>query len=168
MRDSESAHLNRSDEIVQRIERRAMEFQGWRGTDTVMEHPTIQRYTIDGFYNYHFDWDPSLTQGNRVTTFNVYLVGDCTGGGTNFPYLTMPEDNRWCDVIECTEEGRDGYQGVSFKAIAGSAVYWENMHPNGSTHQGVYHAGLPVKSGVKVGLNLWSWDEGWKRPESGV
>ncbi|KAK4443763.1 putative prolyl 4-hydroxylase [Podospora aff. communis PSN243] len=167
IRDSQSAHIDRSDPVVRRIEKRAMEFQGWRGPDTVIEPPTIQRYAVDGFYSYHFDWDPSLTGegGNRITTFNVYLVGDCTGGGTNFPYLERPNDARWCDVIECTEEGMDGYQGVTFKAIPGSAVFWENMHPNGSTHEGVYHAGLPVKSGVKVGLNIWSWDKSWKSPD---
>ncbi len=168
MRDSESAHIDRDDEVVRRIEKRAMEFQGWRGSDTVVEHPTIQRYKVDGFYNYHFDWDPSLTRGNRITTFNIYLVGDCTGGGTNFPFLPQPNDTRWCNVIECDDEGRDGYQGVTFKPIAGSAVYWENIHPNGSTHKGVYHAGLPVKSGVKVGLNIWSWDSSWESPEAMV
>jgi len=162
---SESAHVNRKDEVVRRIENRAMEFQGWRGNHTIIEHPTIQRYKVDGFYNYHYDWDPSLTKGNRVTTFMAYLVDDCTGGGTNFPYLPQPDDTWWCDIIECDEDGRDGYQGVTFKPIAGSAVYWENFHPNGSAHRVVYHAGLPVKSGVKVGLNIWSWDSSWRSPE---
>ncbi|XXG96883.1 hypothetical protein Hte_003174 [Hypoxylon texense] len=165
MRMSESAPINRKDPVVRRISKRALEFQGWRGNSSFVEPLTVLRYNVNGFYNYHFDWDESLTEGNRVTTFMVYLVGDCVGGGTNFPFLPQPDDARWCDVIECDEEGRDGYQGVTFKPIAGSAVYWENFHPNGSGHTKVYHAGLPVKSGVKVGLNIWSWDSSWKRPE---
>lgn len=120
-----------------------------------MEHPTIQRYHVGGFYNYHFDWDhhhhhsSSLTTttttegrlGNGITSFMVYLVADCIGGGTNFPFLYQPnDDTQLCNVIECDEERRDGLQGVIFKPIAGSAVYWENIHANDSGHKGVYHA----------------------------
>jgi len=28
-----------------------------------------------------------VTRGNRVATFMVYIAGNCTGGGTNFPDL---------------------------------------------------------------------------------
>jgi len=38
------------------------------------------------------------------------------------------------------------------------------MHPNGSFHLGVEHAALPVKSGEKVGLNVWLWDPEWTPP----
>ncbi|TPX10402.1 uncharacterized protein E0L32_008621 [Thyridium curvatum] len=127
MRVSESSHVEREDEVVRRIEKRALDFQGWRGDDTVMEHPTIQRYEVDVFYNYHYDWDPTMTKANRVTTFNIYLAGDYTRGGTNSPYLSPPKDTRWCDVIECDEAGKDGYQGVVVKPIARSAIYWENL-----------------------------------------
>ncbi|KAI4868793.1 putative prolyl 4-hydroxylase alpha subunit [Hypoxylon rubiginosum] len=116
MRISESAPVNRKDAVVP------------------------PNGLVNGFYNYDFNWEESLAEGNRVTAFMVYLVGDC------------------CD-------GRGGYQGVNFKPIADSAVYWENFHPSGSGHTKVYHAGLPVKSGVKVGLNIWSWDSSWKSPE---
>lgn len=150
---------------MRRIENRAQKFQGWRGNNTRLDTPTIQRYHVDGFYSYHYDWDPTVIKRNRATTFMVYLVAECAGGGTNFPYLKQPDDMQWCNIIECTEEGRDGYQGVTFKPKPGLAVYWENFHPNGSGHEGVYHAGLPVKSGVKVGLNIWSWDSAWTRPE---
>ncbi|KAI3322296.1 putative prolyl 4-hydroxylase alpha subunit [Xylariaceae sp. AK1471] len=164
MRISETAQIDNSDEVVRRIRNRATNFQGWRGNHTHVEDLAVQRYYTNGFYNYHYDWDPSLTEGNRITTFMVYLVGNCMGGGTNFPFLQKPNDTQWCNVIEC-EEGEDAYRGVTFKPIAGSAVFWENFHPNGSGHHGVYHAGLPVKSGVKVGLNIWSWDRSWRRPE---
>ncbi|KAI3329927.1 putative prolyl 4-hydroxylase alpha subunit [Ustulina deusta] len=165
MRVSDSAWMDPKDPVVHSITQRAREFQGWRGKNTSIEPLLVQRYQVDGFYNYHFDWDEALTRGNRITTFMSYLVGNCTGGGTNFPFLPQPSDDRWCDVIECDEEGRDGYQGIIFKPIVGSAIYWENFHPNGTGHKGVYHAGLPVKSGMKVGLNIWSWDSAWIKPE---
>lgn len=60
---------------------------------------------------------------------------------------------RWSALrLSCDEVGRDGYQGVIFKPIVGSAIFWQNFYPNGTGHKGVYHAGLPVKSGMKVGL----------------
>jgi prolyl 4-hydroxylase len=77
--------------------------------------------------------------------------------------LEQPKDERWCDAIECDEEGRDGYQRVIFKPVKRAAVFWENFHMNGTGHIGVYHAGLPVKDGVKVGLNIWSWDSSWAK-----
>ena len=163
IRLSESVTLSAEDPVVRRVKRRAEKFQGWRGNSTAMQLPTVQRYHVDGFFDYHFDWEPKRAKENRVTTFMLYLVADCTGGGTNFPYLKRPNDTKWCDAIECTNEGMDGFQGVTFKPRAGSGVFWENFHPNGSGHESVYHAGLPVKSGVKVGLNLWSWDFAWRR-----
>lgn len=135
MRVSESAFMDHKDSVVRRISKRAMEFQGWHGNSTFIEPLLVQRYNVDGFYNYHFDWDESLTLGNRAMTLMVDIVGNCTGGGTNFLFLLQPNDSWWCDVIECDEDGRDGYQGVTFKTIVGSAVYWENFHPNGSYHK---------------------------------
>ncbi|KAB5515113.1 putative prolyl 4-hydroxylase alpha subunit [Coniochaeta sp. 2T2.1] len=168
MRDSESAFMDRADPVVRRVTKRAAAFQGWRGKTTAMEPLLVQRYGVDGFFNYHFDYDESMEQGNRATTFMSFLVANCTGGGTNFPFLPQPSDERWCDVIECDGEARDGFQGVIFKPVEGAAVFWENQHPNGSLHKGVYHAGLPVRTGVKVGLNIWSWDSAWVRVEEAV
>ncbi|KAL1860558.1 hypothetical protein VTK73DRAFT_7285 [Phialemonium thermophilum] len=166
-RVSESAFMDPHDPVVRRIARRAREFQGWRNRTTIIEPLLVQRYRVDGFYSYHFDWDETLRRGNRATTFMTYLEANCTGGGTNFPFLPQPADDRWCDVIECDEPGRDGYQGVIFKPVRGAAVFWENLHPNGTGHKGVYHAGLPVKTGTKVGLNIWSWDKAWVKPDEG-
>ncbi|KAE9372645.1 hypothetical protein N431DRAFT_505004 [Stipitochalara longipes BDJ] len=156
-RVSESAYVPR-DDIVRRIEKRARSFQGWRGKNTQLQPMKTQRYRVNGFYNFHYDWDSTAQDGNRVTTFMIYLVGNCTGGGTNFPRLRRPDDPRWCNVIDCEDEE---YAGVTFKPIEGSGVFWENMYPNGSFHHGVRHASLPVKSGEKVGLNIWGWDYDW-------
>lgn len=97
-------------------------------------------------------------RGKRVKTFMVYLAADCTGGGTNLTRLIRP-GRRWCSVVDCED---DEYKGVTFKPIPGSAVFWENMHSNGTLHRGVGHASLPVKSGPKMGLNIWSWDTDWR------
>lgn len=164
MRRSEQVIMDRKDPLARRLAQRAREFQGWRGNTTYVQPLSVQRYNVSGFYNYHFDPDGYITKGNRVTSFMIYLTDDCTGGGTNFPFLAQPNDTRWCDVIECDEEAKDGFQGTTFKPVKGSAVFWENFYPNGSWHHGVYHASLPVKSGVKVGLNIWSWDSAWEAP----
>lgn len=98
-----------------------------------------------------------------MTTFMVYLIADCTGGGTNFPRVVKPSNPRWCDVIMWEDgDDEDGYPRVTFKLIAGSAIYWENFHANRAPHRGTRHAGLLVKLGEKVGLNIWSWDTSWR------
>lgn len=113
----------------------------------------------------------------------VDATDELEGGGTEFPLLeTTPESNvpRWCDLIECEGEsagGQDGQgeqkklgnekklegeeegegKGTTFKVVPGNAVYWENFAPDGRGYDETWHAGLPVKKGVKVGLNIWSF-----------
>jgi len=89
----------------------------------------------------------------------VYLSADCLGGGTNFPRLAMPTDPKWCKYVDCS--GKD--EGVTFKPAKGAAVYWENFAPDGRGYEEVWHAGMPVTEGVKIGLNIWNWYQpGWK------
>ncbi|KAI0603190.1 2OG-Fe(II) oxygenase family oxidoreductase [Biscogniauxia sp. FL1348] len=49
--------------------------------------------------------------------------------------------------------------GVTFVPVAGNAVFWENFRPDGTGRgwEETWHAGLPIKRGIKVGLNIWSW-----------
>lgn len=160
------------DAVYTRITRRAMNIQGWRGIGAFFQDPYVQRYDVGGFYNHHYDWDPDNIEGNRITTFMVYLTGSesCTGGGTNFPRLTSPRDRRWCDIIECpprnTSQPTGNTTGVTFKPRRGAAVFWENMNINGSFNEDVLHASLPVLSGVKYGLNMFTWDLGWRPPKA--
>lgn len=98
------------------------------------------------------------------------------GGGTRFPRLEKPEDRGWCRFIECEsngeqkkeeEMGEEKETGVTFKPIKGNAVYWENMKADGTGYEESWHAGLPVKSGTKIGLNIWSWlQEGYEPQQS--
>lgn len=67
----------------------------------------------------------------------------------------MPTDDRWCEFVDC-----DGTaEGVTFKAKKGNAVFWHNFDPDGKGYKETIHAGMPVSSGTKVGLNIWSWYE---------
>lgn len=88
----------------------------------------------------------------------VYLDDQCTGGGTEFPRLRHPAGEVWCEFIECGGRAEcEDDMGVTFKPVKGNAVYWENFRPDGRGYEETWHAGLPVKSGVKIGLNIWSW-----------
>jgi prolyl 4-hydroxylase len=93
----------------------------------------------------------------------VYLHAECTGGGTNFPRLPMPKSKEWCRLLECDGDR----EGITFKPVKGSAVYWENFKSDGSGYEETWHAGLPVESGVKVGLNIWSWYQPGHMPTKG-
>ena len=156
IRNSLSAVPER-DAIVRDIENRALAFQG----PTVpgpLEQLKVVRYHEQGKLSYHHDWFDDIgarKRGrNRHSSFFVYLEANCTGGGTHFPYLRLPEKKgRWCEFIDCDIE--DG-AGVIFKPIRGNAVFWQNLRNNGSGHDGVLHSGLPVESGVKTGMNIWT------------
>lgn len=86
------------------------------------------------------------------------------GGGTNFPMLdapkALPKVDEWCQFIDCDEPWESG---VTFRPIAGNAVFWMNMIDDGKGKlvgdERVLHAGLPVTSGGKVGMNIWTREE---------
>lgn len=154
--------LNRTS-TISCFESRALSFQGWPA-DTYIERLWSQRYGVTGHYSYHFDSAGSAEMAGRVSTFMVYVEGDCVGGGTHFPRLQISEEAkksagaRWCDYVECDSDK----EGVVFKPVAGNAVYWENFRPDGHGGYGriwdeTWHAALPVESGTKIGLNVWSW-----------
>lgn len=100
----------------------------------------------------------------------VYVDDQCKGGGTEFPRLKMPsiESGRWCEFLECDKEVGENAEkqekmGITFKPIKGNAVYWVNIRPDGRGYEETWHAGSPVLSGSKVGLNIWSWGSAQKR-----
>jgi prolyl 4-hydroxylase len=148
------------DAIVQCIEARARSFQGFR-PHVYVEKMWAQKYGPGGHYSYHYDWGVARRGVGRVSSFMVYLESEgVKGGGTHFPRLTHPGKNdELCKFIDC-----DGVrEGVTFKPVAGNAVYWENMRQDGSGYAESWHAGLPVEEGKKIGLNIWSWmQEGWE------
>jgi len=152
VRKSEKALIDR-DQTVQCIEQRALNIQGWP-QETFIERLWTQRYNATGYYAHHYDWATASKSSRRVSTFMVYLAADCEGGGTNFPRISMPKDKRWCDFVEC---GETREEGVTFKARKGAAVFWLNFDADGRGYKETIHAGMPVTSGTKIGLNIWSW-----------
>lgn len=156
------------DEVVRCIENRARAFQGWRPALHI-ERLRTQRYGVGGHYKHHYDWSGASRDADRVSTFMVYVDADCEGGGTEFPRVSMPDTQkgRWCEFLECgiEAEGSRGREkmGITFKPIKGNAVFWENLRPDGRGYEETYHAGLPVLSGSKVGLNIWSWGSARER-----
>ncbi|KAF1984122.1 hypothetical protein K402DRAFT_302304, partial [Aulographum hederae CBS 113979] len=158
-RNSSKALLPR-DDVVQCIEARALALQGWP-KDVFVERLWAQRYGVGGHYTWHYDWSRRGARGEgRVSSFMVFLGDACEGGGTAFPRVRRPGGRWWCGVIECGGNKGKGEEemGVTFKPIAGSAVYWENFKPGDEGGwEETWHAGLPVTKGEKVGLNIWSW-----------
>lgn len=167
IRLSDRALLDR-DDTVRCLEDRARAFQGWR-PHLYIERMWAQRYNVSGHYRHHYDWSGSWARGgDRISTFMVYLGADCTGGGTNFPRLSMPRGKQWCRFLECEGDGQEEkQQGITFKPIKGNAIFWENLRPDGSGYPETWHAAYPVTSGTKVGLNIWSWYQPPKRGRKG-
>jgi len=160
-RSSLTARLDR-DEVVRAIEERARKLPFYKPVGDFMPM-VVQNYGVTGMYRDHFDWfdDKQAVGGNIASTFFVYILANCTGGGTNFARLTPPEDESWCRFVDCD---RPLDEGVTFKPILGNAVYWENLHADESGHgltdkghQLTLHAGMAVTSGNKMGLNMWTW-----------
>jgi prolyl 4-hydroxylase len=74
--------------------------------------------------------------------------------------LDAPEDERWCEYVNCDAEAEDG---VVFRPVQGNAVFWRNLKGSGKGWVGdrrTVHAGLPVQRGEKVGMNVWTREGG--------
>ncbi|KAI1330509.1 2OG-Fe(II) oxygenase family oxidoreductase [Xylariaceae sp. FL0255] len=163
IRDSEVALIPRTD-VVRCIEERAKGVQGWPD-DTWIERLRTQRYGSNQHYTHHFDWGSGARGWGRVSSFMVWVLAEnVEGGGTEFPRLQRNgPDQPWCRWLECGKDNvkKDGelLTGVTFKPVSGNAVFWENFRPDGSGRgwNETWHAGLPVTTGTKVGLNIWSW-----------
>ncbi|KAL6871898.1 hypothetical protein J3F83DRAFT_621138 [Trichoderma novae-zelandiae] len=174
VRRSTVALLPRTD-TVRCIEARALAFQGWR-RDVWIERLRTQRYVAGGYYKHHLDWSGNHNGWGRVSSFMAWVdaSADLEGGGTEFPLLEAWGGGRWCDLLDCErdragDEGEDEDDevrkcveddeggGITFRPVAGNAVYWENFAADGRGYEETWHSGLPVKKGVKVGLNIWSF-----------
>lgn len=126
----------------------------------------LVRYERGGRFGLHQDWFHGLKKTtlngtersyNRFCTVFAYLADDCVGGGTYFPHIpAVPagsDDDKFSREMVDAETGK----GLVVKPKRGNAVFWINLHMNGTGDERVRHAGLPVESGVKLGINLWSW-----------
>jgi prolyl 4-hydroxylase len=169
VRDSEVALIPRTD-VVRCIEDRARALQGWRD-EVWLERLRVQRYRAGGHYSHHYDWSSGRGGWGRVSSCMAWVDGtsgdgeELEGGGTEFPQLKRRSDGRWCAFVECPDgEGGHGdgeeeeAKGVVFKPLPRNMVCWENFMADGTGrgYEETWHAGLPVRKGVKVGLNIWS------------
>lgn len=118
------------------------------------------QYGNDERYHLHTDWFTTADRttpdvgGNRLTSFFVYVAArNLTGGGTNFPVLEGKYDERWCEFVDCDEAWENG---VTFRPVPGNAVFWQNLGEDGVGDPATIHAGLPVTSGYKLGMNIWT------------
>ncbi|KAK4197106.1 hypothetical protein QBC40DRAFT_299699 [Triangularia verruculosa] len=169
-RTSWSAPLAQDSHLVNCILARSSSFLGTLlspGRDE-MGPAQVVRYTDSQKFDLHTDWfaRPRITDEdretgrrrlyNRVATFFVVLQSNITEGSgeTWFPKvrsitphpITAEGDRVW-------REHEDG--GLAFKPIPGNAIFWVNLLPNGTGDARTVHAGLPVKGGVKTGMNIW-------------
>ncbi|KAK6208455.1 hypothetical protein LQW54_006801 [Pestalotiopsis sp. IQ-011] len=169
-RTSQTAILPIHDPVVERVLDRATEVMG--GMLAVpfddFQPPQLARYTAGQYFDVHADWfdipqarRADSTGGgsswNRQSSFFAILEDDCTGGETWFPHLKSPRHaeklssaRNWTRVWREHENG-----GLAFKPVRGGALFWVNLFANGTGDDRTRHAGLPVESGLKTGMNIW-------------
>ncbi|CCC07844.1 hypothetical protein SMACR_01409 [Sordaria macrospora] len=180
-RTSSSAGLPRDDPAVKCVLNRARGFMGTMLRDgwDEMGPPQLVRYRAGQRFNVHHDWfdrplmanDGSNRVWNRVASFFAILQDNCTKGETHFPHakpIISPspwnepmwrgglEDQKLKNVTELKplwREHEDG--GLAFRPVAGNAIFWVNLHPNGTGDERTNHAGLPLGDGLKTAMNIW-------------
>lgn len=164
-RTSSSARLRRDDPAVRCVLERSRGFAGTILAPAADEMgvPQLVRYEPGQQYGLHHDWwrvphaafDGSPRTFNRVVSFFAILRDNCTGGETHFPFLKpiAPQEGRGEDAASLWREHEDG--GLAFKPVAGNALFWVNLFPNGTGDSRTVHAGLPVSGGEKIAMNIW-------------
>lgn len=178
-RTSSTAGLPRGDPAVKCVLGRASRFMGnlmREGVDE-MGPPQLVRYTAGQKFNIHHDWydtpqwayDGSNRKFNRVASFFAILQDNCTEGETYFPHVgpqpppasgegdkevqRPPREPGWARSDPVWREHERG--GLAFRPIRGNALFWVNLHADGTGHEKTMHAGLPVGEGVKTAMNIW-------------
>lgn len=153
-RTSSTGTLPRDDPVVQCIIARAAEIQGFLPPKQI-ENPQITHYEQGQEFQPHFDWaaDDLGKAKNRMATVFSILESECGNCGTSFPRIPIDWSSReqdWCEFFACENKT------MVTKPVAGSAIYWRNVHPNGTGDLRTLHAGLPLDYGFKTGLNIWT------------
>lgn len=162
-RTSQSAMVSRRDVVGECLAQRMKSLLGnFQREET--EPIQVVKYEGGERFRVHMDWfdkpmnktynpDRPYRNYNRLGSIFAYLDDNCTGGETYFPELIGVSAAADGDKFSRAEDGR----GLLIKPRRGNAVFWNNLLANGSGNPMVAHASLPIKSGRKVGINLFSY-----------
>jgi prolyl 4-hydroxylase len=102
------------------------------GTSTEQGEPLqVLRYRQGQEYKPHTDAVPGL-ENQRVMTMLVYLNDDFEGGDTEFPKL-----------------------GITIRPRRGEGLLFRNVDEEGRADPSLLHAGMPVRTGVKLLASRW-------------
>ncbi|KAF6803067.1 2og-fe oxygenase family [Colletotrichum sojae] len=164
-RTSSSAGLQLDAPAVQCVLERAARFMGTMlapGRDEIGP-PQLVRYTRGQRFNQHYDWYDAFQPDNmlqrrrswnRIASFFAILDDGCDRGETWFPRIEAvapQEGSREKERLWRRHE--DG--GLAFRPVKGNALFWVNLHANGTGDTRVIHAGLPLGEGRKTAMNIW-------------
>jgi len=160
-RTSQSAGIPPSDPSTSCILSRARRFMGSTlSPDGDFGTPQLVRYEAGQKFDLHYDWYdtpqrlPDGRRFNRVASFFVFLQDECTEGETWFPHIEeniVSGEERTKGKMRIHENG-----GMAFRPMKGNALFWLNLHRNGTGDHRVRHAGLPLGEGTKTAMNLWA------------
>ncbi|KAM3496075.1 hypothetical protein MY3957_000532 [Beauveria namnaoensis] len=142
IRSSQSARVPRADVVAACLEQRVKSILGnvqHAETEPIQINKTVKSKN-------------ETRQWNRLASIFAYLDDDCIGGETHFPELGPISTTMDSRKFRLEGSGK----GLYVKPRKGSAILWNNLHANGSGDLRVAHAGLPVLSGRKIGMNIWS------------
>ena len=138
------------------------------------EHIQVVRYESAGQQMYEAHWDyfnpnqyrtqpdvierMDLRRRNRMATLFWYIntLPEGTGGETFFPRALDGEGN---SITPWRNDYKDCRQGIKYPPVAGNAVLFYSMRPNGELEEHSMHGGCPVLEGEKWGANLWLWSK---------
>ncbi|KAG8244327.1 Prolyl 4-hydroxylase, alpha polypeptide [Homalodisca vitripennis] len=132
-RTSETTVIESGESIVMdRVTRRMAEVTNLDISTAEESH--ITRYGLGGENLPHVDFfdNHTVLAGDRIATLMIYLSEVPLGGHTVF--------QNW---------------GLSVPPQKGAALFWPNLHRNGSGDFSTEHAGCPVIQGTKWVLNKW-------------
>lgn len=138
------------------------------------EHIQVVRYESAGQQMYEAHWDyfnpnqyrsqpdvverMDLRRRNRMATLFWYIntLPEGSGGETFFPRALDGEGN---SITPWRMNYKDCNQGIKYPPVAGNAVLFYSMRPNGELEEHSMHGGCPVLKDEKWGANLWLWSK---------
>ena len=144
-RTSSSCHMDRTDPLVLKVERKISSLTGINPTHG--ETMQGQCYAVGQQFKPHNDyfhtnmpyWEAMKEKGGQRTWTVMICLNDVEEGGqTNFPLA-----------------------GLCIKPRRGNAIAWNNLFPNGEPNPLTLHQGMPVLKGTKYIITKWYRERPW-------